>query len=512
MEKRLVLALALSGLVLVVFSMFEQKPVVKQESRGLINQAPTYLDSSGKEFVVETDVLRIVYSERGGWIKNLFLKEYKSNKGNEIDLISGDGSGGLWFNSEVFNRQDFKISCSEIGAGNKEVELSALYPNGLEIKKSFVFTPHEYNFKFFVEFINHTNQEILLDSLYLQWGPGIREEENSKQEHGLYSVVNVNCGVELKRIKEAKLKEPLNMQGEIKWFGLNSKYFLTALVPSEEESNVQIQKTVDKGIEIGLDVSGVVAPNSRRQVSADIFTGPKKYSLLKRQGNGLEKNIDFGFFSYLSIGLLFILNGINRIAANYGIAIVLLTLVVKIVLAPMTKKGFVSMQKMQKIQPEIEKLRKKHKDNPKGLNVEMLQLYRERKINPFGGILPMIVQIPIFWALFNTLRMTIELRQAKFFWWINDLSQPDTICHLPFHLPIIGNNVNLLPIIMVITQVIQQNMMPAGVKSTEQKLMFYAMPVIFAVMFYNFPSGLVLYWTLNNVFTIVQQYFLMSNE
>lgn len=170
------------------------------------------------------------------------------------------------------------------------------------------------------------------------------------------------------------------------------------------------------------------------------------------------------------------------------------------------------MQKMQKIQPEIEKLRKKHKDNPKGLNVEMLQLYKERKINPFGGILPMILQIPIFWALFNTLRMTIELRQAKFFWWINDLSQPDTICHLPFHLPIIGNNVNLLPIIMVVTQVIQQDMMPAGVKSTEQKLMFYAMPVIFAVMFYNFPSGLVLYWTLNNVFTIVQQYFLMTNE
>lgn len=525
MEKRLILALALSGLVLVVFGMFGQKPgekpVVRQISKeldkGLINQPPAALqpsgclDFGGKEWTVETDVLKIVYSEKGGWIKNLFLKEYKDKKGKEIDLINGEAAGGLWFNNKALNQEDFKISCNVLGNGDKEVELSFLYPDGLEVKKHFNFMQREYNFKFFVEFINHTNKEIKLDSLYLQWGPGIKEEEGSKQERELYSVINVSYGSEVTRIKEAKLKEPLNLKGEIKWFGLNSKYFLVALAPLEKESDVQIRKTVDKGIETGLNVSvPLLGANSKRRFSADIFTGPKRYDLLEKQGNGLEKNIDFGFFSYLSIWLLFILNGINRFVANYGIAIVLLTLAVKIVLAPLTRKGFVSMQKMQKIQPEIEKLQKKHKDNPKGLNTEIMQLYKERKINPFGGCLPMILQIPIFWALFNTLRMTIELRHAKFFGWINDLSVPDTIFHLPFHLPVIGNNVNLLPVIMVITQIVQQNMMPSGVKSNEQKLMFYAMPVVFAVMFYNFPSGLVLYWTLNNIFTIIQQYFLMK--
>ncbi|MDD5773479.1 MAG: membrane protein insertase YidC [bacterium] len=522
MEKRLIIALVLSGLVLAVFGVlgpkYNKKPVVRQDKQESVKpeeatiQPSNYLDLSGKEVTVETDVLKIVYSEKGGWIKNIFLKEYKDKEGKELDLINGEGTGGLWFNSKELNQEDFTILCNDTVGGNKEVKLNFLYPNGLEIKKNFVFIPHEYNFKFSLEFINHSNEELKLDSLYLQWGPGINAEEETKQERELYNVLNINQGKELKRIKWAKLKDPLNVKDEIKWFGLNSKYFLVAFIPSEKESNLLIRKTADKGIETGLNVSAPsIAPNGKKEFSANIFAGPKKYNLLKKQGNGLEKNIDFGFFSYLSIGLLYILNGINKFARNYGIAIFILTLAVKIVLGPLTKKGFVSMQKMQKIQPEVEKLQKKYKDSPKELNTEIMQLYKERKVNPFGGCLPMVLQIPIFWALFNTLRSTIELRQAKFFWWINDLSRPDTIFNIPFHLPVMGNNINLLPVIMVATQIIQQNMMPSGAKSSEQKMMFYAMPVIFMVMFYNFPSGLVLYWTLNNLFTIIQQYFLIKD-
>ncbi|MEW6088862.1 MAG: membrane protein insertase YidC [bacterium] len=521
MEKRLIIALVLSGLVLAVFGIFgpkyNKKPVIKQEEKEEIfqeekaTQPPGYLDFSGKEFTAETNTLKIVFSKKGGWIKHIFLKEYKDKEGKEIDLINGGNSGGLWFNNIELNREDYEINCNDNGDGSKKVELSFLYPNGLEIKKNFILMPDEYSFKFSMELVNHTNEKLMLDPLYLMWGPGISEEYERERE--LYSVININYSKELKRIKEAKLKEPVNIEDEIKWFGINSKYFLVALIPQKEKSDIKIQKTAQHGIETGLNVSaGQIGANSKKQFTVDLFAGPKKYSLLKKYGKGLEKNIDFGFFSYLSIGLLFVLNGINKFASNYGIAIVLLTLAVKIILGPLTRKSFVSMQKMQKLQPEIEKLQKKYKDNPKGLNAEVMQLYKERKVNPFGGCLPMILQIPIFWALFNTLQNTIELRQAKFIFWIKDLSQPDTIFHLPFQLPVISNNINLLPIIMVITQIIQQNMMPAGAKSSEQKIMFYAMPVVFAVMFYNFPSGLVLYWTLNNIFTIIQQYFLIKEQ
>ena len=277
MEKRLVLALVLSAMVLMVFSFLgpkkiTQNPAVKQDAQESVKVeeavlAPlSYLDHSGKEFTIETEVFKIVYSEKGGWIKNLFLKEYKDKNGNAVDLINGEGTGGLWFNNKDLNQEDFKILHSNTMRGNKEVELSFLYPNGLEIKKNFIFTPNEYDFKFSLEFINHSNEEIKLDSLYLQWGPGINVGEETKRERKMYSLLNISHGKELKRVKWAKLKEPLRLKDEIKWFGLNNKYFLVALVPSEKESELLVRKTENKGIEVGWNVSvPAIAPNGKKK-------------------------------------------------------------------------------------------------------------------------------------------------------------------------------------------------------------------------------------------------------
>jgi len=300
-------------------------------------------------------------------------------------------------------------------------------------------------------------------------------------------------GTKLIKDKVAKIKGPLYHEGDIKWTAVQDKYFISALIPKDKVNRVIVSKSSERDVHVEIEVS------EGQKASFMLYAGPKEYKRLKALGVGLDESISFGWFivwelsiiSYMAKGLFYLLQLFYRLSHNYGIAIIFLTMIVRVVFIPLTFKSFKSMKDIQRLQPEIQKLQKKYKNDKAELNKAMMELYKTHKVNPLGGCLPMVLQLPVFIGLYNLLANTIELRQTPFILWINDLSIKD-----PYY---------VLPIIMGITMLIQQKMTPSTVDPTQAKIMLI-MPVMFTFFFLNFPSGLVLYWLVNNVLTIGQQY------
>ncbi|MCL5285267.1 MAG: membrane protein insertase YidC [Nitrospirae bacterium] len=282
--------------------------------------------------------------------------------------------------------------------------------------------------------------------------------------------------------------------GLLSWVGNETKYFIGFLSLSGLPVSTEIIKDKTSSlIRIGLPPG---------DVSFSMTGAPKRYSLLKNADPGLVDTVDFGWFlfgriylvSFLAKFLFLILSNLYAHMANYGFAIIILTLFIKLLFSPLTYLSYRSMFQMQQLQPEIKKLQAKFKDDRQQLNAAMMELYKERRINPLGGCLPVLVQIPVFVALYNILNNTVELRQAPFLLWIHDLSQKD-----PYY---------IFPIIMGITMIVQTRLTPSTPDPMQKRIMMF-MPVVMTFFFLNFPSGLVLYWIVNNVLTIGQQYFTM---
>jgi len=239
-----------------------------------------------------------------------------------------------------------------------------------------------------------------------------------------------------------------------------------------------------------------------------IYAGPKDLSNLESVGHHLTRTVNLGWFTFVAEPMLRILKLFHHVSGNYGVDIILLTVLVKLITVPLTHKSFKSMQEMQKLQPQMKKLQEKYADDRTALNKEVMELYRRHNVNPLGGCLPMIIQMPIFIGLYNALLSAVELRHAPFAWWINDLSAPDRLPPIP-HPPlavIAGTEIRIpvLTLLMGVSMLVQQRMTPQTGDPAQQRMMMI-MPLVFTVMFINFPSGLALYWLVNNVLTIAQQ-------
>ena len=281
--------------------------------------------------------------------------------------------------------------------------------------------------------------------------------------------------------------------GAARWVALQDKYFLSVLIP-EAASGAVFKKQADKVFSASVRYASPSAP-----INMSLYAGPKEFDTLKSFEIGLEDTIDFGWFIYGSWGivkavakpLFYVLRFLYEYTHNYGVAIVLLTVMIKLLFVPLQYKSYKSMKDMQLIQPKVLELQQKYKDDREKLNRELMRLYREHKVNPVGGCLPMLLQMPVFVALFNILYMTIDLRQAPFMLWVTDLSAPD-----PYY---------VLPILMGISMVVQQKIMPTTMDPTQAKIMLF-LPAFMTLLFLSFPSGLVLYWLTNNGVTITQQF------
>jgi YidC/Oxa1 family membrane protein insertase len=236
-----------------------------------------------------------------------------------------------------------------------------------------------------------------------------------------------------------------------------------------------------------------------------IFIGPKEINILESVGKGIERAIDFGYFGFISKPLLYVLHFFHRFTGSYGLDIIILTVLIKLLLAPLTHKSYVSMKQMQKLQPQMERLKERYADDKEKLNKEIMELYKRNGVNPLGGCLPMVLQFPVFIGLYNALSTPIELRHAPFLW-IKDLSRPDWQS-LPFTVGEWHLGVPILTILMGASMFLQQWMTPTAGDPNQRKMMML-MPLMFTFMFVSFPAGLTVYWLVNNVLTIGQQYWI----
>ncbi len=303
----------------------------------------------------------------------------------------------------------------------------------------------------------------------------------------------------------------------IDWLALKNKYFVQILAPEGGAAGFRLnarrapgpgesddparapRRAVVSELAAGVRLPAVtLAPGAATTTAFRYYAGPKRYSLLRTLGLHQEEVMEFGFWKPLCRFLLFVLNRVYEVIPNYGVAIIVLTVLIRVLFWPLTHKSTESMKRMQALQPLIAELRKKYKDNPRKVQEETMALYRQHKVNPVSGCLPMLIQIPVFIALFVVLRQAIELRFAGFLW-IKDLSEPERLLAGVLPIPL-----NILPLFMAATQYLQQALTPTS-DPNQQKMMLYLMPGMMLVMFYMMPSALVLYWSANQVIMIVQQ-------
>jgi YidC/Oxa1 family membrane protein insertase len=473
----------------------------------------------GEDVDVETPLVSAIFTTSGGVVTSFRLKDYPGVDDEPVEIIpeSDHGALGIVLFTETGQRIDLTKAAFEpsatmidVPAGGEAVLTFALKTEqGLEVVKYHTFIADTYMIETRVSVYGPGSETIRAIEIGWQSGLATTEERVKDDLRGFTSLTYIlEGGLEKESLGDVKKQDVIKTGGNIGWTGTKTKYFLAAFVPIEAE------RTISKAFLSGEETIGISLETRRPGTGTQaylVYVGPLNYNDLKAYGLGLEKAVDFGwkFISPLSRLVFAFMLWVHGAIPNYGVVIILLSVIIKILFWPLTQKSFKSMREMQKVQPALAELKEKHKDDPKKLNQDMWKLYKERGINPAGGCFPMLLQMPVFIALFNLLSRTIELRRAPFMLWINDLAAPDVMAKLPFNLPFIGNNLSVLPILMGVAMFIQQKMSSTD---PQNKTMTYMLPVIFTVIFYRFPSGLVLYWLVNNILTIMHQYLLARSD
>jgi YidC/Oxa1 family membrane protein insertase len=335
-------------------------------------------------------------------------------------------------------------------------------------------------------------------------------------------------------------KERSKLFSFLRWASAGNKYFALILSPKQGKGKYEVVPQVPKTsgaavfpgkassknerdycYSLGVAVEGFdLEPGDTIVHRYSFYAGPKEYDRLKRLSRSFtgdpqfEKVMRFGWFGFVGVPLLKVLKGCYGLIPNYGLAIIVLTVLIKIILYPLDQKSYKSMKEMQKVQPLIAELKKKYKDDPRQAQVEQMKLFKEHKVNPLGGCLPMLLQMPVLFAMFQMIRSAVELRGAPFVLWIKDLSQPDAILDFGVEIPIIGHTLNILPLLLVLSFVAQTKISKLGTTAAQQdpqqKMMGHMMTVIFGIIFYNLPSGLTLYFAISTVLRSVQQYYVQK--
>jgi YidC/Oxa1 family membrane protein insertase len=447
---------------------------------------------------VETDFIRVAFDARGGVISSWELKRHhtSASDGKPVQL----GYQGAKFKEPLSITTSNAAADKALREGLYAVEtnfttLDDAHPtgqvtlrfqdpaSGLTVEKRLTFRQENYlvDVSLTVEGLSDV-YDIVLGTNFgiVEWGDGFI---------GLIGSASLVDGKVEKETPDLELER----KGSVQWVALQDKYFLSVLMP-QGASAALAKKEGDKLVSAGVRMPA----SGARTIDLQLYAGPKEYDTLRSLNVGLEETIDFGWFIFGSWSVVkavakpifYVLRFINEYTHNYGVTIILLTMGIKMLFVPLQYKSYKSMKQMQQIQPRVLALQEKFKDDRDKLNKELIKLYRDHKVNPVGGCLPMVLQMPVFVALFNILYMTIDLRQAPFVGWITDLSVQD-----PYY---------VLPIIMGATMVIQQKITPTTMDPTQAKIML-VLPVFMTFLFINFPAGLVLYWLTNNMLTIGQQ-------
>jgi YidC/Oxa1 family membrane protein insertase len=552
MEKRLILAIVLSFLVLFGYNALFNKPnkaaqnppapvaagpaatvpgaaaAVKKEEPKPAPAAPAPIanpqavtGTAETDVVVDTPLYRAVWSNKGGVLKSWKLKKYqnitkKEGQGGLIKAVTGrqevakedlemvpalaselgryplslgfdDTELAKQLNAALFEPSTAGLELAAGAAG----ELRFVYSDGAAVRaeKTFVFTGGSYSVKTDVK-VWKNGQPV---STSVLWGPGIGNinPAEAKQSFSAARGSAVYAGGKVVRMNERKYKDGANAYNFVDWAAYEENYFVALFLTPPQKGRALFQR------EAGETAAGAVpAFFVYATEPTEVYIGPKDVDVLKAYGHGTKKVISFGMFGSIAEILLIVVKFCHKLVPNWGVAIILLTLFIKIIFFPLTYSSTKSMAKMADLQPKIKALRAKYKkaktdiDERRKMNEEMMKLYKENGVNPAGGCLPLLIQLPVFWGVFRMLVVAVEFRHAPFALWITDLSAKD-----PFL---------VTPILMGITQFISQRMTPTSADPSQAKMML-VMPFVMTIFFLNFQSGLVLYWLTTNVLQIGQQ-------
>lgn len=477
-----------------------------------LNQADTAASAANKTITLKNEVLEIKINNKGGTIEHAVLRKHFDNKepivlfntGAQSTYLARSGltAAGL----DLPNHNDmFKEKLVE---GDLKLILTAS-KNGVILERTYTLTPNSYVVEVQNKIINQTQSpispyiyaELVKDSNVIAesqfystfTGPAIYTDKDKYKE------------IEFSDIEKKKVKIPeTQAQGESGWIAMVQHYFATAWIPNPSSArDVYFDRLGNNLYRVGVKSAiNTIAAGASATQDSKLFIGPEEDGLLKEVAPGFELIKDYGYLTIIAKPLFWIMTQIHEIVQNWGWAIIILTIFIKLIFFPLSAASYKSMARMKEVQPRLVQMKEQYKNDPQKLNTAMMAMYKQEKINPLGGCLPVVIQIPVFISLYWVLLLSVEMRGAPWLGWIHDLSKPDTLLSDLVGLSI---PIGILPIIMAISMFIQTKLNPTPPDPVQAKVMLY-MPLAFSLMFFFFPSGLVLYYIVNNVLSIAQQW------
>ena len=565
MDKRTILAFVVVGIIIILMPYYQQwlnpqdeTEVVQQETTATVQETapvqsppPDYIrpqasiesraqTADAKEIVIANDKYAMRLSNLGGGtLHDYMFFDFDDKDGQKLQLLPLESGPNL--NLEYTNLyQDpsdleyIAFDCARLDnyadgdtlwvQGETTITFSTVTQDDIKIEKTFTFYPDRYDFRLTVAFADYLQKMAGL-RYSINWVDGFAVTEKDPADDIMYSGVYAMMGDELVKVEGRKAKAgegtSLNTDGRTDWVAFKSKYFTGFIAPVENKGvRSELNLTKDKtSRDFDLSVDMALAKSDYQQDSYVIGLVPAEKKLLDSYGIGLEKTLNRGgpIIRPFAVALHWLMKFLYKLIPNYGVVIFIMALIIKIITYPLTHKSYSSMKKMQLVQPKIQELQEKYKNNQQVLQQKTMELYKEEKVNPMGGCLPMLLQLPLLYGLFIVFRTAIEFRGAPFVLWINDLSAPDVLFSFGFNVPLIGQNFSVLPILMTVLMVVQQKLSGTGTGGTpqqaqQQKMMQWLMPAMMFFLFYRFPSGLVWYYLIFNALTILQQKFIINKQ
>ncbi len=507
------------------------QPVVSEKYGNLFSK---FEKGEDKVLIVETDKYYAEFSTKGGALIKYEVKGFKTwdgfpvqllylNKGGELNLLFNSTEGKLINTKELYFTSSYKPWEKVNVTGSNEFRVTYEMPvdsNGAKITKTFTFKNDSYMFNVEIG-LENSNRFISNFEYQLAWENSLKLTEFRSDGEGGHAHAFAETGDELEVLDVTKKEEPIksDLNGQTSWVSSRIKYFTVFLIPEGRKADGSYitgnylelpNHGFEKDYSIALKMQ--IKNEKSEKNKFNIYLGPVDYEILKSYNMNLQStmrfSLDFIVRPIAQYAILPFFLFLHNFISNWGLVIIIFSIVMKVVLTPFTRYQMKSMKKMGELQPKMNAMREKYKDDPQKQQQMMMKLYRDEKINPAGGCLPMLLQLPILYALFGVFNSTIELRQAYFGLWIHDLSVPDVILQLPFKIPLFGvDYLSGLALLMGVTMFIQQKM---TVKDPKQMAMVYIMPIMLTFLFTTLPAGLNLYYFMFNLLSIIEQYFVQK--
>ena len=550
MDRNSVTGLALIGLIMIVWLQFmsPEKKVVKPVAAVKTEQAERKVEAArasqlpaaenfgvftqaaaGKEQLlkVENDLFRATLSTKGATLKSLVLKKHLDSNHKVFDLVSNEKNGAL---SLLFlTREGKKIDTRDLyfssvtldtlrTIGGKEsytvrYHLDVAPQQAIDI--TYLFSGNSYKVDYDVKLTGFANA-LAGNEYQLQWDGGLVYSEKNRQDESQSALASAYLGGSLVKLAASKENQAYREEqsGEAKWVAVRNKYFVAALIPQGRTEGIFLdgkRKSNDFADYVVALKMGVPSTSSVVDNRFSLYLGPLDYNIVKAQKVDLEKIMDFGwdwltrpFAEYI---ILPVFSWMNTFIGNYGLIIIIFAFLIKLVTYPLSIASTKSMKKMSALQPALKELQEKYKDNPAKLQSELGRIYKEAGVNPLGGCLPVLLQMPLLYAMFYVFRSSIELRQHGLLW-VKDLSIPDSILDFGFSIPMYGDHIAVFPILMAVTVFVQQKITPTTQTNEQMKIMVYMFPAMMLLFFNNMPAGLGLYYLMFNIFSVAQQFYI----